>query len=118
MRHWPLRGGTTSRRGEIWLVDLLDGKGHEQQGRRPAIIVGEANGLVIAIPLTTNLRLVSFDSTMYIEPDRRNRLTQPSVAMIFQIMSLDDRRFIHRIGVVEREQYEALGALILELLGL
>jgi mRNA-degrading endonuclease toxin of MazEF toxin-antitoxin module len=34
-------------------VDLLDRRGHEQQGRRPCVVVGEANGLVVAIPLTS-----------------------------------------------------------------
>ncbi|MBC7323240.1 MAG: type II toxin-antitoxin system PemK/MazF family toxin [Acetomicrobium sp.] len=46
-------------RGEIWLVDLNPVCGHEQAGRRPALVVsvdgfnhGPA-GLVIVIPITT-----------------------------------------------------------------
>jgi len=46
-------------RGEIWDVDLDLGRGHEQAGRRPALVVsadafnhGPA-GLVVVLPLTT-----------------------------------------------------------------
>ena len=46
-------------RGEIWLMDLNPVCGHEQAGRRPALVVsvdgfnhGPA-GLVIVIPITT-----------------------------------------------------------------
>lgn len=46
-------------RGEIWLVDLNPVCGHEQAGRRPALVVsvdgfnhGPA-GLIIVIPITT-----------------------------------------------------------------
>ena len=80
--------------------------------------MGEANGLVVAIPLTSNLRRLSFDYTLLIEPDRRNLLSAPSVAMVFQIVSLDDRFFVHRIGVVDDEQMAAIAEMLGELLGL
>jgi mRNA interferase MazF len=50
------------RRGEVWFVDLNPTRGHEQAGRRPALIVsvdafnrGKA-GLVFVVPLTTRFR--------------------------------------------------------------
>jgi mRNA interferase MazF len=50
------------RRGETWLVDLSPTRGHEQAGRRPAVVVsadafnsGRA-GLVFVVPLTTRHR--------------------------------------------------------------
>src|SRR4029077_17495079 len=50
------------RRGEVWFVDLNTTGGHEQAGRRPALIVsvdacnrGKA-GLVFIVPLTTRFR--------------------------------------------------------------
>ncbi len=118
MRHSVRRGESTTRRGECWLVDLLDGKGHEQQGRRPCIVVAEAHGLGIVIPLTSNLRRLSFDYTLLIEPDRVNRLSVPSVAMVFQIVSLDDRRFVHSIGSVDGEQMETIEEILRRLLGM
>ena len=50
------------RRGEIWLTDLDPTRGHEQAGRRPALVVsadtfnsGPAD-LVIILPLTTKAK--------------------------------------------------------------
>ena len=49
-------------RGEVWVVDLNPTKGHEQHGRRPALVVsadpfnhGPAK-LVVVVPLTTRDR--------------------------------------------------------------
>lgn len=73
---------------------------------------------MIAIPLTSNVRRIAFDYTVLIEPDRRNRLSAPSVAMVFQIVSLDDRFFVHRIGVVDDEQMAVIAEMLCELLEL
>ena len=49
-------------RGEIWLADFDPTRGHEQAGRRPALIISDDRfnrgraGLVFAIPLTTRER--------------------------------------------------------------
>jgi len=49
-------------RGEIWLVDLDPTRGHEQAGRRPALIfsvdafnAGPAD-LVVVVPITSRIR--------------------------------------------------------------
>ena len=38
--------------------------------------------------------------------------------MVFQIVSLDDRSFVHRIGAVDDEQMAAIAEMLGELLGL
>ncbi len=49
-------------RGEIWLIDFDPTRGHEQAGRRPALIISDDRfnrgraGLVMAIPMTTRER--------------------------------------------------------------
>jgi mRNA interferase MazF len=51
-------------RGEVWLVDLNPTRGHEQRGRRPALIVSTDQfntgpvGLVVVVPMTTRERNV------------------------------------------------------------
>lgn len=51
-------------RGDIWLVDLDPTRGHEQAGRRPAVVVSVdrfnhgAAGLVVALPITTRDRRI------------------------------------------------------------
>lgn len=50
------------RRGEVWLADLGQTRGHEQAGTRPALIlsIDELNassaGLVTVLPITKNAR--------------------------------------------------------------
>lgn len=49
-------------RGQVWLVDLDPTRGHEQAGRRPALIISTDGfsrgpaGLVVVLPLTTAVR--------------------------------------------------------------
>lgn len=104
--------------GDIWLVDLSDAKGHEQRGERPAIIIGGANGLVLAVPLTSNLATVRFSHTLPISPDSHNGLDVESVALVFQIVSLDRERFVHRIGTLDGQQRVAIMVLIRDLMGM
>ena len=41
------------KKGEIWAVELPEGKGHEQKGERPALVLGRANALTIIVPFNT-----------------------------------------------------------------
>jgi mRNA interferase MazF len=49
-------------RGEIWLVDMGTGQGHEQAGRRPALVVSDDSfnhglaGLVMVLPLSSKVQ--------------------------------------------------------------
>jgi len=49
------------KRGEIWLVDLGTGRGHEQAGQRPVLVVSDDAfnsgfaGLVMVVPLTSKV---------------------------------------------------------------
>ena len=49
-------------RGEVWLVDFDPTRGHEQAGKRPALIIStdrfnrSAAGLVIVLPLTSKAK--------------------------------------------------------------
>jgi mRNA interferase MazF len=53
-------------RGEIWLVNLGPVRGHEQAGRRPALVVSVTSfnsgpaGLVVIIPITTKAKDIPF----------------------------------------------------------
>jgi mRNA interferase MazF len=49
-------------RGEVWLADLGTGRGHEQSGQRPVLVVSDDTfnqgpaGLVMVIPLTSKVK--------------------------------------------------------------
>jgi mRNA-degrading endonuclease toxin of MazEF toxin-antitoxin module len=81
--------------GKIVYVDL-DGKGNEQRGKHPAIVLKYVNGtsLCIVIPLTSNLSVgEKFGMTYLIRPSSENGLKDYSVAQIFQINSCSTSRF-------------------------
>ena len=49
-------------RVEIWLADLGTGRGHEQAGQRPLLVVSDdafnsgLSGLVMIVPLTSHVK--------------------------------------------------------------
>jgi mRNA interferase MazF len=104
--------------GEIWLVDLEDSKGHEQQGTRPAVVVGLANSMIIVVPLTTNLTSARFSYTHSISPTSQNGLDNVSIALIFQIVTLDPIRLRGRIGSINEVDRQAINSLLIDLLKL
>lgn len=104
---------------QVWLADLPAGKGHEQGGERPAIIVGGKNGLAMIIPLTKELKRANFSHTLTLEPTKDNGLSVESVALIFQLTSLDESRFKKQRGYIEKqEQRNTINELLKDLLKL
>lgn len=104
------------RKGEIWFVELPEGKGHEQKGERPALVLGRANGLTVIVPLTGNIDKATFPFTQHIEPTPENGLSKDSIALVFQISSMDDTRFKRKIGAIQKAQQDAIDKLVLDLL--
>lgn len=102
----------------ICWADVPEGIGHEQKGRRPVIVVGEANDLVTVIPLTTTLKRASFSYTEIIEPSRENGLSDTSIALVFQIKSLDRSRIDGKVGALSATDAKKVDALMADLLGL
>jgi len=104
------------KKGEVWLVDLPEGKGHEQKGIRPALVLGIANNLTIIAPFTKNTDCLRFDYTGLIEPTQDNGLTEQSVVLAFHISSLDPARFIRQLGWIHKEQRNVVDGLLKTLL--
>ena len=91
--------------GDIHWVRLPATEGHEQGGRRPAIVLQEeryAGSLPVAlvVPLTSARGAMRFPGTTLIQPTSGNGLRQPSVALVFQLRAIDRRRIEDRIGAV------------------
>src|SRR4029453_12748353 len=91
--------------GDIHWVQLPTANGHEQRGRRPAVILQDdqyAGGLpvVLVIPRTTARAIMRFAGTVLIRPTAENGLSQVSVALVFQLRAIDRRRMQERIGNV------------------
>src|SRR2546421_206475 len=86
------------KRGEIWLVDLGTGRGHEQSGRRPALVVSDdafnrgLAGLVMMVPLTSKVRKSkNIPAHIPIVPPEGG-LKTPSVLLCDQLRSLSKDR--------------------------
>jgi mRNA-degrading endonuclease toxin of MazEF toxin-antitoxin module len=96
--------------GEVYWVELSSSRGRAQAGRRPAIILQSVISLptILVVPLTSNLDSLRFPGTVLIEKDKRNGLSQTSVALVFQLTAVDKRSLSHRLGVVSEELVESI----------
>jgi mRNA interferase MazF len=90
-------------RGEVWLVELGPTRGHEQAGRRPALVVSHdrfnrgAAGLVVVLPMTTRERRIPLHVS--VDPPEGG-VRDRSFVKCEDIRSISDRRLIERWGSV------------------
>jgi mRNA interferase MazF len=94
------------KKGDIWRVSIPAAPGHAQTGERPAIILQELafnNSLAttMIVPLTSKLAAARFSGTLIVQPDANNGLTAPSVALVFQLRTLDQRNCLTRMGTLD-----------------
>jgi mRNA interferase MazF len=106
--------------GDLHWVDFPASDGHEQAGRRSAIVLqddGYATGVstTFVIPVTAQPANLRFPATVAIEPNASNGLKKSSVALVFQARAIDRRRVHGQIGrldqVILRDVYFALDRL-------
>ena len=91
--------------GELYWVEFPPSNGHEQSGRRPAIILLDetfAGGLpvVFVAPVTGSLANARFPATVRVGPTQENGLYKDSVILVFHVRAIDRRRLGNRIGFV------------------
>lgn len=93
-------------RGEVWMVDFDPIKGHEQGGRRPALVVsvdvfnsGPAE-LVIVLPITSKAKGVR--SHVAVTPPEAG-LTSKSFIKCEEVRSVAKQRFSRRRGSVSAQ---------------
>jgi mRNA interferase MazF len=93
-------------RGEIYWLDWSPGRGSEQTGRRPALVVqrdvanrNENYPNTIVVAVSTKGKPVPFH--VEIPPDDANGLTQISYAKCEQLQTASKERLIDRIGKID-----------------
>jgi mRNA interferase MazF len=97
--------------GEIWLVDLNPVRGHEQAGRRPALIMsvdlfnsGPAE-LVVVLPMTTKNKGIPF----HVEVDPpEGGVDEKSFIKCEDIRSVSKERLSANLGKVSQETMAAV----------
>ena len=103
------------RRAELWWVDWSPGRGSEQTGLRPALVVqtDAASGNphypnVVVVTVSTRGRPVPFH--VVLPPDPATGLERTSFAKCEQTMTISKDRLVRRIGQVPPETIEKVAA--------
>lgn len=105
-------------RGEIRWADLSVGRGHEQRGRRPVLVLShdvfnERSGTIIAMAITSQPQRAGFPLTLEI---KQESLPKRSWVKISQVRTLATERIGKRIARLSPEELgqilEGLGEII------
>jgi mRNA interferase MazF len=108
-------------RGEVWWIDLDPTRGHEQAGRRPALVLSvdsfnqSAAGLVVVVPITSKAKGISLH--VEITPPEGG-IKQASYAKCEDVRSVSKQRLTARLGKVKPQTLAAVEIRIRRLLGL
>jgi mRNA interferase MazF len=95
---------------DIWLADLNPGKGTEPGKTRPVVIVqtdllNEAHKSTLICPITTNVRSEIELLRVHL---KKSQLDKLSDILVDQIRSIDNKRFINKLGQLTKEQKNTL----------
>jgi len=106
-------------KGEVWLVNLSLGEGHEQSGQRPAILYsGPIAETVVVIPLTSNISRANLPFTELLKATSTNNLQADSVALIFQIRCISTTRLVRKVATLSQSEVRLIDAQVRGLFGL
>ena len=110
------------KRGEVWRVRLPSVPGHTQAGIRPAVVMQEDRATlslptVVVVPFTSAQATLRFPGTLAVQPDGRNGLAVPSVALLFQVTAIDKTNCLQPLGVLNPATLDQLFAELDKLTG-
>jgi mRNA interferase MazF len=93
-------------RGEIWWADLNPGKGFEQTGIRPVLVISqdifnERSGTVIALALTSQEPSVGFPLALEITSAK---MPKQSWVKMSQVRTLSTQRLSKRLAKISPEE--------------
>src|SRR5919108_3663227 len=97
------------RRGEIWDVNWSPGRGAEQQGTRPALIIQNDRGNASpTYPLTIVASMSRTERELplhvRIAPNEENGLTDDTDVKCEQIMTIEKSRLLRKRGAIPAEE--------------
>ena len=110
-------------RGEVWWAELGEPDGSEPGYRRPVVVV-QSDAFnrsrlhtIIAVVLTTNLRLVEAPGNVLI-PAKTSGLSKDSVANVSQLITIDRDFLLERAGRLRGQHMKDLETGLRLVLGL
>jgi mRNA interferase MazF len=93
------------KRGEVWWADLREPEGSAPGFRRPVLIVqsdafnASRIGTVVVAAITSNMRLADAPGNVRLTR-RQSKLPRESVVNVSQLLSLDRRLLVERVGKI------------------
>ena len=108
------------RRGEVWMVDFTPGRGSEQEGIRPALVIQNDVGNVhakttIVAAITTTIK--KYPVTVVLNR-KEGGLELTSMVNLAQILTLDKSRLKKKVGAISQERLAEVDAALLISLGI
>lgn len=97
---------TTCKRGEVWMVNFSPGRGSEQKGNRPALIIQNDVGnqyasTTIVAAITTTIK--KYPVTVLI-PEGKGGLKENSMVNLAQLLTVDKGRLTKKLGYLGEER--------------
>jgi len=99
------------KKGEIWRVDLGNNTvEHEQQGKRPAVIVANisSSNLATIILMTSNKSRMKFAYVCTIKDCEKSKIGYDGFALIYQIRTVSKKRLEEKVGEVSNEELKKI----------
>ena len=89
------------KRGDIFYADIDEGKGSEQNGRRPVVILqnnkGNRHSTTTIAAMITSARKKSLPTHVWLRKEDSG-LKEDSIVLLEQIQTLDQKRLVNRVG--------------------
>jgi len=94
------------KRGEIWMVNFNPGRGSEQRGIRPALIIQNDIGnqyasTTIVAAVTKTIKKYPVTVTV---PKGKSGLKEESMVNLAQILTVAKERLIKRVGTLDKDR--------------
>jgi mRNA interferase MazF len=91
--------------GEIYLIQFDPSVGSEMQKKRPALVIQKSLhcNTVIVLPISSK-KLTHPLYEVELHKDNQNQLYVDSVAILDQVKSFDQQRFVGKIGSIQPSQ--------------
>lgn len=112
--------------GDVVLAEIprpAGSPGREQFGARPAIVVHADNAranlsTVVIVPLTSQMKAMSFQGSFRVSPSTENGLDQESVVLSHQIRAIDTKRIVKVLGHASDDDLQRLQQELKTILGM
>lgn len=102
------------KRGEIWMVNFNPGRGSEQKGMRPGLIIqndigNQYSSTTIVAAITTTIK--KYPVTVLI-PKGKGGLKEESMVNLAQILTIDKGRLTKKLGALDVDKMQEVDGAI------